>query len=89
MGCAHPQARPRRPELSHLASAELIDFVTAAGHTYEHRWRAGDVILWDNRAVLHRGRPWPNDKPRHMVRTTITATDADGLSEMRPSRTAA
>ncbi|MBI1965693.1 MAG: TauD/TfdA family dioxygenase [Betaproteobacteria bacterium] len=40
--------------------------------------------MWDNRAILHRGRPWPDDQPRHVVRTTITATDADGLSAMRP-----
>jgi len=39
--------------------------------------------------VLHRGRPWPDDRPRHIVRTTITATDADGLAEMRQVRTAA
>ncbi|HEX6004856.1 MAG TPA: TauD/TfdA family dioxygenase [Burkholderiales bacterium] len=64
--------------------AELIEFITAPGHTYLHHWQAGDVIMWDNRAVLHRGRPWPNDEPRHMVRTTISATDADGLAEMWP-----
>jgi alpha-ketoglutarate-dependent 2,4-dichlorophenoxyacetate dioxygenase len=64
--------------------AELIDFATAPGHTFLHRWAPGDVIMWDNRAVLHRGRPWPSDQPRHMVRTTITATDADGLDEMWP-----
>jgi alpha-ketoglutarate-dependent 2,4-dichlorophenoxyacetate dioxygenase len=69
--------------------AELIDFATAPGRTYEHRWRAGDVVMWDNRAVLHRGRPWPGDQPRHMVRTTITATDADGLAAMWPARAAA
>jgi alpha-ketoglutarate-dependent 2,4-dichlorophenoxyacetate dioxygenase len=45
--------------------------------------------MWDNRSVLHRGRPWPDDEPRHMVRTTISATDADGLAEMWPARTAA
>ncbi|MDB5865029.1 MAG: hypothetical protein JWO70_2835 [Betaproteobacteria bacterium] len=69
--------------------AELTALATAEGHTYQHRWRAGDVIMWDNRAGLHRGRPWPADKPRHMVRTTITATDADGLAEMWPARAAA
>jgi alpha-ketoglutarate-dependent 2,4-dichlorophenoxyacetate dioxygenase len=79
--------------MTNEAAQELIDeltaHATAPGHTYEHRWRAGDVIMWDNRAVLHRGRPWPGDKPRHMVRTTISATDADGLAEMWPSRAAA
>lgn len=68
---------------------ELIDHVTEPGHTYLHQWQSGDVIMWDNRCVLHRGRPWPADKPRHMVRTTITATDVDGLSEMRWERPAA
>lgn len=67
---------------------ELIDHATAPGHTYLHQWQPGDVIMWDNRCVLHRGLPWPTDKPRHMARTTITATDADGLAEMRWERSA-
>jgi len=45
--------------------------------------------MWDNRATLHRGRPWPGDQPRHMVRTTISASDADGVAQMRPVQTAA
>jgi alpha-ketoglutarate-dependent 2,4-dichlorophenoxyacetate dioxygenase len=69
--------------------AGLIDHVTAPGQTYLHRWQPGDVIMWDNRCVLHRGRPWPDDQPRHIVRTTITATDADGLAGMRSIRSAA
>ena len=62
----------------------LIGHTTAPGHTYLHRWQPGDVIMWDNRCVLHRGRPWPDNQPRHVVRTTISATDADGLAELRP-----
>jgi len=69
--------------------AELIDHITAPGHTYLHRWQPGDIIMWDNRCILHRGRPWPDDQPRHIVRTTITATDADGLAQLRPMRPAA
>jgi alpha-ketoglutarate-dependent 2,4-dichlorophenoxyacetate dioxygenase len=61
----------------------LIAHITAPGHTWLHRWRPGDVVMWDNRCTLHRGRPWPDDQPRRLVRTTITATDADGLAEMR------
>ena len=34
--------------------------------------------------MLHRGRPWDYSKERSMVRTTISATDADGLAEVRP-----
>ena len=68
---------------------QLIGHTTATGHTYLHRWQPGDVIMWDNRCILHRGRPWPEDQPRHVVRTTITATDADGLAAMRPLTRAA
>jgi alpha-ketoglutarate-dependent 2,4-dichlorophenoxyacetate dioxygenase len=68
---------------------ELIAFATAPGHTWLHRWQPGDVVMWDNRATLHRGRPWPDDQPRHVVRTTISATAADGLEEMWPPRAAA
>jgi alpha-ketoglutarate-dependent 2,4-dichlorophenoxyacetate dioxygenase len=64
--------------------AELITDATKPGCTWLHRWQPGDVVIWDNRAILHRGRPWPDDQPRHMVRTTISATEADGLSELRP-----
>jgi alpha-ketoglutarate-dependent 2,4-dichlorophenoxyacetate dioxygenase len=63
---------------------ELIEHITAPGHTYLHSWLPGDVIMWDNRAILHRGRPWPDDQPRYVARTTITATDADGLAKMWP-----
>jgi alpha-ketoglutarate-dependent 2,4-dichlorophenoxyacetate dioxygenase len=69
--------------------AELLDFITLPGHTYVHRWQSGDVIMWDNRATLHRGRPWPDNLPRHMVRTTISAGAADGLAEMWPPQAAA
>ncbi|MDR3420771.1 MAG: TauD/TfdA family dioxygenase [Xanthobacteraceae bacterium] len=64
--------------------AELIDAATAPGLSYEHSWRKGDVVMWDNRATLHRGRPWPAHEARVMVRTTISATDADGLQRVRP-----
>jgi alpha-ketoglutarate-dependent 2,4-dichlorophenoxyacetate dioxygenase len=65
--------------------AELIAEATRPGATYLHRWRQGDVVMWDNRAMLHRGRPWPLGEARVMVRTTIQATAADGLEEVRPA----
>lgn len=68
---------------------ELTAIATAPGCSYQHIWKAGDVIMWDNRASMHRGRPWPDDKPRYMIRTTIAAIDADGVAELRPPRKAA
>jgi len=63
---------------------ELMDAATAPGLSYVHRWRKGDVVMWDNRATMHRGRPCPAHEARLMVRTTISATDADGLESVRP-----
>jgi alpha-ketoglutarate-dependent 2,4-dichlorophenoxyacetate dioxygenase len=63
---------------------ELMAFATAPGTSYMHRWRKGDVVMWDNRATMHRGRPWPSHEARLMIRTTISATVADGVETMRP-----
>jgi alpha-ketoglutarate-dependent 2,4-dichlorophenoxyacetate dioxygenase len=63
---------------------ELMAISTAPGTSYVHQWRKGDVVMWDNRATMHRGRPWPSQEARLMVRTTISATPADGIETMRP-----
>jgi alpha-ketoglutarate-dependent 2,4-dichlorophenoxyacetate dioxygenase len=63
---------------------ELMEAATAPGTSYLHQWRNGDVVMWDNRATMHRGRPWPAHEARLMVRTTISATEADGVETIRP-----
>jgi alpha-ketoglutarate-dependent 2,4-dichlorophenoxyacetate dioxygenase len=69
---------------------ELMAGATAPERSYLHTWHKGDVVMWDNRATMHRGRPWPAHEPRYMVRTTISASAADGLETMRaPPRQAA
>lgn len=51
---------------------ELMAFATAQRFIYSHPWRAHDLILWDNRAVLHRATPFAStSEKRLMVRTTI------------------
>ena len=66
-----------------IAGEKLIEELTAAatapGTSYVHAWRTGDVVMWDNRATMHRGRPWPAHEARYMVRTTISATSVDGV----------
>jgi alpha-ketoglutarate-dependent 2,4-dichlorophenoxyacetate dioxygenase len=64
--------------------AQLLDEATRRDFVYSHQWRQGDAVMWDNRAMLHRGRPWDYAQERTMVRTTISATVADGLDEVRP-----
>ena len=50
------------------ASSALVDrlnaFACQAPRVFTHRWEPGDLAVWDNRCVLHRGRPWPMDEPR-------------------------
>jgi alpha-ketoglutarate-dependent 2,4-dichlorophenoxyacetate dioxygenase len=57
---------------AHPLIDELIEFATRPQHVYTHRWQENDAVLWDNRAVVHRGRPFARDKHlRIMIRTTI------------------
>jgi alpha-ketoglutarate-dependent 2,4-dichlorophenoxyacetate dioxygenase len=78
------------PVLGKKLIDELMEAATVPGTSYVHQWKSGDVVMWDNRATMHRGRPWPAHEARLMVRTTISATEADGIGTMRPpSRQAA
>lgn len=58
---------------------ELMAFATQERFVYSHRWQPHDLILWDNRAVVHRATPFESTtEKRLMVRTTI-AGDAPTL----------
>jgi alpha-ketoglutarate-dependent 2,4-dichlorophenoxyacetate dioxygenase len=51
---------------------ELLEHTTRPECVYQHRWRQWDLVMWDNRCVLHRGRPWESARyPRVMRRTTV------------------
>ena len=63
---------------------ELIAFATRPGAVYTHEWRPGDVLTWDERAMLHRGRPWPYEEERTLASICISARDVDGLDGIRP-----
>ena len=51
---------------------ELIGYATQPQFTYRHKWRVGDLLVWDNLATMHRGTPFDDTKhPRDMRRTTV------------------
>ena len=50
---------------------KLCDDACQLPRTITHYWSAGDLVIWDNRCVLHRGQTWPGDQARVMARTTI------------------
>lgn len=54
---------------------ELAAHVSQAEFCYKHRWRAGDLVIWDNRVLLHRARAYDMAKYRRVLRrTTIAGT---------------
>jgi len=62
---------------------ELVAWSTQDAYLYGHRWQPGDVLIWDERATLHRGRPWPYDQARTLASICISVRDVDGLARMR------
>ena len=69
--------------------AELVAHATQRQFVYTHRWRVGDLVMWDNRCTMHRGTEfedtrWPRDLQRS---TTSDRIDAFGTAE--PARAVA
>ena len=56
---------------------QLTETTCQFPRTLKHRWRVGDLMIWDNRCVLHRGHPWPADQVRTVVRTTVAEDTPD------------
>jgi alpha-ketoglutarate-dependent 2,4-dichlorophenoxyacetate dioxygenase len=56
----------------------LLDHVTRSRFCYRHEWMEGDLVIWDNRCVLHRATPYDATRyKRLMQRTTVSGDPAD------------
>jgi alpha-ketoglutarate-dependent 2,4-dichlorophenoxyacetate dioxygenase len=53
-----------------LLAAELIEHATQPAFVHTHTWKPGDLVIWDNRATLHRGRRYNLSARRDLRRTT-------------------
>lgn len=49
----------------------LRDFATSEAFSCRHRWKVGDLVMWDNTGTLHRATPYPLDCGRMLHRTKI------------------
>ncbi len=63
--------------------SEAIAFCTQEKYVYSHEWAVGDVLIWDERAMLHRGQPWPYEQPRTLMSICCSVTDSDGLQSVK------
>ncbi len=52
---------------------ELTEHATQREFVYKHKWKVGDLVMWDNQCTMHRGRPYDDlTYPRDLRRTTLT-----------------
>ncbi|MCZ6839990.1 MAG: TauD/TfdA family dioxygenase [Alphaproteobacteria bacterium] len=60
---------------------DLLARATGPEQIYAHRWRRGDLVIWDNRCLLHRGRPYDADRYRRRMRQTRVCGAGSTLRE--------
>ena len=91
----HPETRVKNlfigrhafgiPGLSRQRSRELLaqlleHVVAEPTRVYQHQWREGDLLVWDNRALLHRARPYDYSEPRVLIGTRVKGDEASELA---------
>ncbi len=74
----------RPVEESRALLRELLDFATQPQFVYRHAWRQHDLVMWDNRCVLHRGRPWDERRYRRVMHRTTVAGAGPTAIDGRP-----
>ena len=60
--------------------SDLLEHATQRQFVYRHEWKPGDLVMWDNRAVLHRGRRYDLAQRRDMRRSTVEDALPSGVS---------
>ena len=63
VGMPTPEAR--------ILLRDLNEHATQPKFVYVHHWRIGDLVMWDNRQMMHRVRRYDESQPRDMRRTTV------------------
>ncbi|HEY1247272.1 MAG TPA: TauD/TfdA family dioxygenase [Hyphomicrobiaceae bacterium] len=63
LGMPTPEAR--------ILLRDLTEHATQPRFVYVHKWRLHDLVMWDNRQTMHRGRRYDETQPRDVRRTTV------------------
>lgn len=72
LGMPTPEAR--------ILLGDLKEHATAPRFVYVHKWKLHDLVMWDNRTTMHRGRRFDETQPRDVRRTTV-AGDAPTVAQ--------
>jgi alpha-ketoglutarate-dependent 2,4-dichlorophenoxyacetate dioxygenase len=73
-GMQEPEAR--------VLLMDLMEHATQREFVYTHRWRVGDLVMWDNRCTMHRAREYDETQVRDLHRTTVS----DGMPTVAEGR---
>jgi alpha-ketoglutarate-dependent taurine dioxygenase len=57
--------------------SELLEFACRSPRVIEHDWQPGDLVIWDNRCVLHRARPYDMTQVRVMRHTRVAGSQTE------------
>lgn len=68
---------------------ELLEAACQAPRVYSHKWRAGDVMMWDNRCILHRAAPYDYNEIRIMRHVRVAGEAESELVVTGPDERAA
>lgn len=68
LGMSMPAAR--------ILLRDLTEHATQPEFVYVHKWRRGDLVMWDNQQTMHRVRRYDESQPRDMRRTTVAGSAA-------------
>ena len=69
------------PDESAALLDELVAFACRAPRVHTHTWAPGDVVIWDNRCVLHRARPYDHREARVMMHVRVAGESTTELAE--------
>ncbi len=68
------------PDESEALLDDLVVFACQAPRVHTHSWAPGDVVIWDNRCVLHRARPYDHREARVMMHVRVAGEPATELA---------
>jgi alpha-ketoglutarate-dependent taurine dioxygenase len=70
------------PEASEQFLDALLEWACQPPRVYRHTWSVGDLVVWDNRCLMHRACPYDKNQPRHLRGSRVSG---DAASELAPT----